>query len=210
VLLEADQTVLFVGDSITDAGRREINEPYGLGYVNMVRDLLVARFPERRLTVLNRGVGGDTSRDLLARWQNDVIAAQPDWLVLMIGINDVWRAFGGNPAEAVPLAEYAANMRRLLDQTRERTKASLILMTPYMIEPDRAQPMRATMDSYGATVSVLAQEYDARFVDTQAAFDAVLATTEPADWAPDQIHPNGPGNAVIARALLRAIGFSID
>ena len=89
------------------------------------------------------------------------------------------------------------------------TGARLILMEPYMIEPDRAQPMRRQMDAYGAAVRQLAADYQAVLVPTQAAFDAALQQTTPAAWADDQIHPNGPGHAVIALAFLRAIDFTL-
>jgi lysophospholipase L1-like esterase len=82
-------------------------------------------------------------------------------------------------------------------------------MEPYMIEADRTHPMRAEMDRYGAAVRQLAADYGAVLVRTQAAFDAALAHTSPADWAQDQVHPNGPGHMVIALAFLRAIGFEL-
>ena len=209
MLFTANQKLLFAGDSITDADRRGIAAPYGSGYVSMVRNFLLARYPELGLTFLNRGVGGDTTRNLAARWEQDVIAERPDWLSVMIGINDVWRAFGANVHDAVPLPEYEATLRRLLDRAREATGANLILMEPYMIEPDRAHPMRRQMDWYGEVVRQLAAEYAAVMVRVQDAFDAALASTTPADWADDQIHPNGPGHAVIALAFLRAIGFEL-
>ena len=136
MLFQAHQKILFIGDSITDAGRRDINIPWGLGYVSIVRDCLLAHYPERKLQLLNQGVSGNTTRDLRARWQPDVIAHQPDWLVIKIGINDVWRSFSGNADEAVELAEYTENMHQLLDQTCTQTQASLILITPYLIEAD--------------------------------------------------------------------------
>ncbi len=209
MLFQAHQKILFIGDSITDAGRRDINIPWGLGYVSIVRDCLLAHYPERKLQLLNQGVSGNTTRDLRARWQPDVIAHQPDWLVIKIGINDVWRSFSGNADEAVELAEYTENMHQLLDQTCTQTQASLILITPYLIEADRQQPMRAAMDRYAAVVKALAAEYTAVLVDTQAAFDQALQHTQPEDWADDQIHPNSLGNTVIALAFLRAIGFEL-
>ena len=209
MLFESGQTILFVGDSITDAERTGTAPPYGTGYVALVRNLLLARYPELGLSIVNHGVGGDTTRDLAARWERDVVAVRPDWLVCMIGINDVWRAFGGIASQAVPLPEYTTRLRTLLDRARQATGARLILMTPYMIEPNLAQPMRRQMDVYGAAVREIAEQYDAVFVDTQAAFDAVLQTTLPSAWAEDQIHPNGPGHAVIALAFLRAVGFTL-
>jgi lysophospholipase L1-like esterase len=209
MLFSSGQTILFIGDSITDADRRGRAAPYGDGYVSQVRNCLLARYPELRLTIINQGIGGNTTRDLRARWPRDVLAHRPDWLSLKIGINDVWRAFGGNAREAVPLPEYTANLRHLLDATRAETPARLILLTPYMIEPDRAHPMRAAMDRYGQAVKALAVEYGAVLIDTQAAFDAALQHTAPAAWADDQIHPNGPGHAVLALAFLRGVGFEL-
>jgi lysophospholipase L1-like esterase len=203
------QKILFIGDSITDCGRRDAAAPYGDGYMSMVRNAVLARYPELGLTFANRGVGGDTTRDLAARWDRDVIAEQPDWLSIKIGINDVWRRFGANVDQAVPLAEYTATLRRLLDHTGAAIGARLILMEPYMIEADRTHPMRAEMDRYGEAVRQLAADYGAVLVPTQAAFDAALTHTSPADWAQDQIHPNGPGHMVIALAFLRAIGFEL-
>lgn len=212
MLFEEGQKILFVGDSITDAQRQAVNVPWGQGYVSMVRDFLLARYPALHLAFVNRGVSGNTTRDLLARWRSDVISEQPDWLSLKIGINDVWRGFtdlAEDRAKAVPPDEYRTNLHRLLDQAQEETRARLILMTPYMIEPDRAHPMRARMDTYGAAVKEIAAERGAVLVDTQAAFDVVLKHTTPDEWANDQIHPNGPGSAVIAQAFLRAVGFEL-
>ncbi len=208
MLFQPQQKILFVGDSITDCGRRGPAAPYGNGYMSLVRSLLMACYPHLELRFVNRGVSGDTSRDLQARWERDILAEQPDWLSVMIGINDVWRAFSSNPHEAVPLPEYEATLRALLTSVREQG-ARLIVMTPYMIEPDPQVPMRRQMDWYSAAVECIAAEQDAVLVHTQQAFDIVLRETAPEDWAPDQIHPNQPGHAVLALAWLRAVGFEL-
>jgi len=208
-MFTAQQRIVFIGDSITDCGRTGAAAPWGAGYVSMVRNLLSARYPELGLTILNRGISGNTVRDLAARWELDVVAERPDWLSVKIGINDCWRYFKGRAEEAVPLAEYEATLRRLLDRTQQATTARLILMTPYMIEPDTSVPMRKEMDRYSAVVARLAPAYGALLVDTQAAWTTALAHTKPADWAEDGIHPSAPGHAVIALAFLRTIGFSV-
>jgi lysophospholipase L1-like esterase len=46
-------------------------------------------------------------------------------------------------------------------------------------------------------------------VDTQAAFDEALRQTTSSHWAPDKVHPNGPGHAIIAQAFLRTLGFEL-
>jgi len=209
MLFEAKQKIVFIGDSITDCGRRDEAAPYGNGYVSVVRSLLLARYPERQLRIVNKGIGGNTTRDLAARWKQDVIAERPDWLSVMIGINDVWRTYDSNGVGAVGLEEYTATLRDLLSQTRVTTSARLILAEPYMIETDQNRPMRQHMDTYGAAVRQVAADYNAILVHTQAAFDAALASTTPKDWAEDHIHPNAPGHAIIGLAFLKAIAFDL-
>jgi lysophospholipase L1-like esterase len=209
MLLENGQKIVFIGDSITDCGRRNEGAPYGNGYVSIIRNLLLARYPELKLTVVNRGIGGNTSRDLRQRWAEDVLAEQPDWVSVMIGINDVWRVFRNRAADAVPLSEYSAILRELMTQTQHQTGARLLMMTPYMIEADSAHPMRQQMDRFGEAVREIAAEHQAVFVSVQEAFNAVLAYSSPIDWSEDQVHPNPPGHTVIALAWLRAVGFTL-
>jgi lysophospholipase L1-like esterase len=209
MLFEAHQKIVFIGDSITDCGRRDVAAPYGNGYVSMVRSLLLARYPERQLKIVNKGIGGNTTRDLAARWKKDVILEQPDWLSIMIGINDVWRTYDSNGDGAVGLEEYTKTLRNLLTMTRAVSYTRLILAEPYMIEPDQNRPMRKQMDTYAAAVRQLAADHDAILVRTQAAFDTALASTTPTDWADDHIHPNAPGHAIIGLAFLKAIAFEV-
>jgi lysophospholipase L1-like esterase len=206
VRFEPNQRIVFIGDSITDAGRRDVAPPLGGGYVGIVAGFLAAQYPEHRLAVVNRGIGGDTVRHLAARWDADAIGPRPDWVAVGIGINDVWRAFGDNTHEAVPLSEYRDTLRSLLTRAQDETGCRLIVIEPYMIEPDRSDPMRARMDEYGQAAREIARALDAVNVRTQEAFDTVLATTTPDDWATDRVHPNIAGHAVIAHAVLNAVG----
>lgn len=63
----------------------------GKGYVRVVENMLCTWYPETYLRITNSCISGDTSRDLLARWERDVIALNPQWISICIGINDVWR-----------------------------------------------------------------------------------------------------------------------
>ena len=92
------EKLVMIGDSITDCGRTRpvaegLFDPLGRGYVTMVEALLGAAYPQLGIRVVNMGNGGNQVRDLKDRWQTDVIALQPDWLSVYIGINDVWRQF---------------------------------------------------------------------------------------------------------------------
>ena len=88
-LLQDNETLLFIGDSITECARKERDVPLGVGYVRMVSDLLTIREPAKRIRVINRGIGGHTVEDLRSRWCDHVLAHRPDWLVVKIGINDI-------------------------------------------------------------------------------------------------------------------------
>lgn len=206
--------LLFVGDSVTDCGRaRPVGsgpgDALGFGYVAEVAALLAATTPGGDLRITNMGTGGDTVRNLAARWSTDVVALRPDWLSVMIGINDVWRQFDGcdDPAVIVHPDEYERTLGRLLAEMKPLVK-HLVVMSPYYIEPRREEPMRRRMDEYGALAGKLARVHGATFVDTQAAFDRVLAHSAPSAWSDDHVHPNRAGHMVLALAFLDAIGWS--
>lgn len=209
---QGDKLVM-IGDSITDAERaRPLGEGLfggiGKGYVGMVDALLNAVYPQLGVRIINMGVSGNTVRGLRDRWQTDVLDLKPDWLSIMIGTNDVWRQFDlprQREGHVYP-DEYESIYRGLLEATRPRLKG-LVLMTPFYIEPNKADAMRAQMDRYGAIVKKLANEFNAIFVDTQAAFEPLLQSIYPATLAWDRVHPNHIGNAVLARAFLNAVGF---
>jgi len=203
-----DQKVVFIGDSITDCDRRgAANAPYGNGYVSMIRNLLLARYPGLNLTIENRGIGGDTIRNLKARWETDVMRLKPDVLSIKIGINDVWRFVGGQMAEHVPLTEYETTYRELLSETRKKLSPRIILVDPYVIETNRKDVFREMMDRYIACVHRLADEFGAISVQTQAAFDTVLKEQPASFWACDRVHPYAHGHMVIARAFLNTVGY---
>jgi lysophospholipase L1-like esterase len=214
LLIEENSKLVMIGDSITDCGRTQpigegLFEAHGKGYVAYVAGLLGAVFPERHIRVVNMGTSGHTVRDLKARWQRDVIDLHPDWLSIMIGINDVWRQHD-SPLQTeihVTIGEYEQTLDEIVAQTRPNVKG-LVLMTPYFIEPNSKDAMRATMDQYGAVVRSLAAKHSTIFVDTQAAFNKVLEHCHPAALAWDRVHPNVTGHMIIGKAFLDAVHFN--
>jgi lysophospholipase L1-like esterase len=213
LMIGANEKLVMIGDSITDVERaRPIGEgrdpALGRGYVAMVDALLGAVYPDHWVRVVNMGISGNTTRDLKNRWQTDVLDLKPDWLSIMIGANDVWRQYD-SPRQTdkhVLIDEYEKNLTDLITMTKPTLKG-LVLLTPYYIEANKQDAMRATMDKYGAVVKKLAAAHGAVLVDTQAAFDDVLKYYYPATINWDRVHPNQMGAAVIARAFLNAIGF---
>ncbi|MDT8390454.1 MAG: SGNH/GDSL hydrolase family protein [Lentisphaeria bacterium] len=210
--LETNTKFIMIGDSITDCGRGKpagegLFDPYGNGYVNMVKAFLDARHPERAIRVINKGTSGNTVRDLKKRWREDVLDLKPDWLSIMIGINDVWRHFDSPKMSEIHVGidEYEETLEELIVTTAPGLKG-LILATPYFIEPNLGDPMRIQMDAYGTVVRNLAEKHDAVLVDTQAGFDRMLEQMHPMALAWDRVHPNSSGHALLAQCFLDAIG----
>lgn len=205
------QTVVFIGDSITDCDRRGAAAPFGSGYVRLVIDLITARYPQRVIAFHNKGIGGDTSTGLVSRWGDDVIQFDPDWVSLMIGINDLHMHLGGGEFGIDP-DRYAQNCRAVLQRTADETEARLILMDPfYMSEETDPASQRAKVlqliPEYLQVVHELAEEFDTLHVPLHEAFARQLAC-RPADMFGDEpVHPNQRGHTVIAEAWLRTVGW---
>jgi lysophospholipase L1-like esterase len=210
--IQPGSKLLFIGDSITDCERaKPVGEGLfgaeGKGYVALVKAQLTAARPADRIRVVNMGTSGNTVLDLQKRWQTDVFNLKPDWLSIMIGINDVWRQHDLPLHTDIHVREdqYAAILEELVSRTKGTVKG-LVLMTPYFIEPNKQDAMRVMMDGYGAVVKKTAEKHGAIFVDTQAAIDQALQHMHPGNLAWDRVHPTLAGHMILARAFLGAVG----
>ena len=210
-LFKDGQTVVFVGDSITDCGRRGPDALYGNGYVKLAVDLITAKYPERRITFLNEGIGGNTVEDLRNRWHDDVLRHRPDWVSVMVGINDLHRVLRGDPA-GVPPEKYRRLYHECLELTKEKTGANLILLDPFYISTDTdtgsfRSRVLSFISEYIAVVWELAEEFGAVHVRTHEKFQELLRYFPPDRFCPEPVHPNMSGHMVIAYSLLEKLDW---
>lgn len=169
--------------------------------------MLTATYPADEFTVINMGVSGNTLRDLSARWQTDVLNLQPDWLSVMIGINDVWPQFDSPGLPSVSsVEEYTLILEQLLQQTAPIV-SGIVLMTPFFIEENRLDPMRKMTEDYVEAVRQIARKHQVILVDTQTIFDTMLAHRPFQDLSGDHVHPTMTGHMILARAFLQALGY---
>lgn len=200
--------LLFIGDSITDCGRLTDPEKIGNGYVRLIRDWLAARDPATAPRVINVGTSGHKVIDLAARWERDVIAADPDVLSIKIGINDVWHGLAGGSG-GVPIEQYVAVYQDLLRRTRQLLpNCRLVLCEPSVIDPPQPPEGQAQLQPYVRAVNELARQFQAdALVPLHGAFVEAKKKRPDLDWTPDGVHPSSSGHMLIAHAWLKATGL---
>lgn len=205
LLFKQGDIVLFQGDSITDVGRvRDVHTDLGRGYPLMTAALLASAYPDMQLTFLNRGISGNRVKDLQARWDQDCLALQPNWVSIYIGINDCWRRYDRN--DPTSLEQFERGYRELLVRTKETLDAKLILIEPFVLPvPDDRKMWREDLDPKITVVRELAREFNALLIPLDGLFAQASMTAPPSYWAPDGVHPSAAGHALIAKAWLNAV-----
>jgi lysophospholipase L1-like esterase len=210
-MISNDQTILFIGDSITDCGRRSTEQPLGNGYVKLFRDLMIVRRPDCHVRILNKGIGGDRVTQLRDRWADDVLRHKPDWLSIKIGINDLIIRLA-DAEDSLSPQMYEEVYDGLLARTRDALPdCQLLLIDPFLLstEPEsdtlwRGRVLRALPD-YLAAVERLSARYNARHVRTHALFQNLLRHHDVETFAPESVHPHLTGHLAIAEAVYAAL-----
>ncbi|MGN6726817.1 MAG: SGNH/GDSL hydrolase family protein [Tepidisphaeraceae bacterium] len=207
--LAPGQTFLFIGDSITDAGRRADPEQIGNGYVRLIRDYLYAKDPAKAPRVINVGTGGHKVTDLAKRWKDDVLDHNPDVVSIKIGINDVWHGLDKNINAGVPIEQFVEMYHVILRQLQAVVpKAKVVLCQPTVIEPPAPQQGNAALQPYVRAVGELRREFAAAaVVPLHAAFVNAKRMRPDIAWTPDGVHPSSAGHMLIARTWLAETGL---
>ena len=210
-MLNKNSLILFQGDSITDTGRTGSADPaasLGHGYPAKIAETLANNYADLGLTVVNRGISGNRTWDLLDRWDKDCIDIKPDYFSLLIGVNDTWRRYDSGMITTAE--EYEANMRTLLDRVVKETGAKIILLNIFLLDvtEEKAQ-MRPDLVEKQAVIAKLVEDYDVIYIDVQKKFDEMVANGTPmTDLSEDGVHPSDFGHKVIAELWLNAVGLN--
>ena len=226
------KTILFQGDSITDCGRyRKATDtkqskialwsdgrPFkkvtamGEGYPALVSDELAKKAPGA-YKFYNRGVGGDRIPDVYGRITRDIINLKPDYMSLLVGVNDVWRVFDSGYGTGAERFEKIYNI--LLEELKEELpELKIILMAPFLIpgsasantpeEPDKSEKFKRGVADMADITKRLAEKHGCAFIDLQAMFDEALKTTPAIELSGDGVHPSLKGHELIKKEWLKA------
>ena len=204
--IETGEKFVFIGDSITDCGRRAEFAPFGNGYVFMAVNLATAKYPERRICWVNRGIGGDTVQGLVKRWTEDVLNEKPDWVSIAIGINNVARDKQSGRSLDECVKDFEDSYRTILERTRKETDAKIVMFEIFYIKEEDKWARNFNIDIYNNVIHQLAKEYQAILVSIQEAFRKAKIKRQDYSWTnSDGVHPLPAGHALIALEFLKAM-----
>jgi lysophospholipase L1-like esterase len=207
--LQKGNTILFQGDSITDAGRNKednsFNNPraLGSGYAMLAGAAILEKYAQLDLKIYNKGISGNKVYQLADRWDNDCLNLKPDILSILIGVNDIWHKLNGNYDGTVDI--YRRDYVVLL----ERTKKTLPDVKLIICEPFAVPGVKAVDDKwypefydYQKVARDIATQFNATFIPFQKVFDEALKKAPGSYWTPDGVHPSLAGASLMAEAWL--------
>lgn len=201
------KTFLFQGDSITDAGRcRENDDTYGLGYPTLFAADYLKNEPEE-YKFYNRAVSGNRIVDVYARIKCDILNLKPNYMSLLIGVNDVWHELSHR--NGISEAKYEMIYSMLIEEIRESLPdIKIFVLEPFVLNgPATCESwgyFRPEVEKRAAAAKRIAAKYDLVFVPLQEKFDKASENTKTSYWLQDGVHPAPAGHQLIKEALKEA------
>ena len=199
---------VFQGDSITDAGRDRDNlASFGIGYPNLDASELMSKYPGE-YEFINEGVSGDRIVDLYARIKQDLINHKPDYLSILIGVNDVWHELNEQNGVAAPKFEKVYSM--LIEEVKEALPdIKIFILEPFVLKGSGTEryfdEFLADIKLHSQAAKNVAEKYNLTFIPLQEKFDEASKLMPPTYWAADGVHPTAAGHALIKDELIKAI-----
>jgi len=208
----ANEVILFQGDSITDNGRSRDKEnvpndqsQIGRGYALFTAATILANHPDKNLQIYNRGISGNKVFQLAERWEKDCLGLKPDYLSILIGVNDFWHTKTGGYEGTIEV--YESDYRKLIEETKKALpNIKIIICEPFIIHGGRAldETWEPAFAPYREAAKKLAKEFDLTFVPFQSVFNEALKKAPAAYWGEDGVHPSMAGAQLMAQAWIKA------
>ena len=206
------KTVIFQGDSVTDAERnRSNNENCGMGYATLVKARLGYDNPGK-YRFINRGVSGNRMIDLYARVKRDTINMAPDAVSFLIGVNDVLHEYVRGDGFGVK--RYKELYIMMIEDILEALPScKIMIMEPFILhgvgtDSDGAHPGRwefysSKLPEYQKAAKEVAEHFDVPFISLQKLISEAAQTAGDSLILGDGIHPISEGHELIAREWIR-------
>lgn len=203
---------LFQGDSITDAQRNKNidnipNYEIGNGYATVVAASLGVRH-HGKLEFFNRGISGNRVVDLYARIKKDIINLKPDYLSILIGVNDVWHELENQNGVSAEKFELIYSM--LIEEIKEELHdVKIYILEPFLTHGEavdnRWEVFRSEVEKRAAASKKIAEKYNLTFIPLQEKFDDACKNAPCTYWTKEGVHPTAMGHGIIASSLTQAV-----
>ncbi len=191
--------IVFFGDSITQAG---VNPG---GYIDLMNKKLIEKKQDANYELIGAGIGGNKIYDLYLRMEDDVMAKEPDVVVIWVGVNDVWhKASYGTGTDPDKFEKfYTAVIKKL-----QAKNISVVLTTPAAIgeKYDNSNQQDGDLNAYSTIIRDLAKKMNCKLCDLRKLFmDYELNNNKENKpqgiLTSDRVHLNDKGNAFVADAM---------
>ena len=211
-MLSPGKTILFQGDSITDAGRNKEEPAFnnaramGTGYAMLAAASLLEKYSSYNLKIYNKGISGNKVYQLAERWDKDCLELKPDILSILIGVNDFWHKLNGQYAGTVEI--YKRDYIALLERTKKALPGvQLIICEPFAVPGVKAvdEKWYPEFYSYQNAALEIALQFDATFIPLQKVFNEALKKAPGAYWTTDGVHASLAGAQLMAEAWLASV-----
>ncbi|HEY3373474.1 MAG TPA: GDSL-type esterase/lipase family protein [Candidatus Aquicultor sp.] len=209
--LKNGDTVVFFGDSITKAN-------FGSNYIAALMQLFRENGIMDALKFVNAGRDGDMVGDLISRVDRDVVMRKPDWVVVLVGINDVYyeSIFMADPALSAGSGQQSAtrhlidhfsgNYSTLIDSMRSATD-NIAVCTTTGLEGDVGFELTERLAIINDRIRTLAYQKHCNLIDVAPAFRERTAELRAAGHQEeymltiDGVHLGSQGADVVAHCL---------
>ena len=206
--------VIFLGDSITQAGESVEGEGTYKGFITSLKENI-----GQEMELINKGIGGNKVPDLLLRYKNDVLELKPNIVFIYIGINDVWHKYDWGSGTDIDI--YENGLRKIISEIKT-TGAKIILCTPTVIGEnigefklvnkfkyiETTDIMNNDLDAFSDVVRNLSSEFNTELLDLRKKFKDYISKNNMENLSKgiltyDGVHLNNEGNKLIADEMIK-------
>ncbi len=198
--------VIFFGDSITELG---VKKDRYVGYILKMDSMLKVQNRGDEYELIGSGISANKVYDLYLRLEEDVLAKNPDIVVIYVGVNDVWhKTLLGTGTDADKFEKfYQAIIKKLKDKN-----IKAILCTPAVVgeKNDMSNPLDGDLNKYSNIIRDLAKKNNLPLIDLRKKFIDYLKDNNPDNKEKeiltyDRVHMNNKGNQLIADEMWKVL-----
>jgi lysophospholipase L1-like esterase len=154
---------------------------------------------------------------LLERWDQDCLELEPDYVTILIGVNNTLHRF--KRGIVTTASEFDESYRAIVEKTMKNPEIKLTIMEPFILPVEREdkrlafvtsmqiwEDMREDLNEKIHIIRKIAREYAIKYIALDGIFSELSVIKSCEFWLHDGVHPTQVGHAVIAEQWLNKAG----